>query len=623
MTRTRTVPPGPPPAGPEHGVLAAAAVAILVLSFAIYTPVFHAGFLQDDNPIIRENPIVRNGTLSQILATDYWAGVAGGDPGLYRPVTILSFALERDERGEVDPLRAHLVNAALHALTGLGLLLLAWRLGAGAFASALAGLLFAAHPIHVSAVALLVGRAEILAALFTLAALFCQSAAGPLAGDAEDGTPPGRVTARAAPWLAGVFTFLALGSKETAIAAPVLLLLLELLFRPGAGEGFGSRFFRLARNLAPSALATVGFLVLRSRAIGSFFGTQHVMLSDNPLSGLHGLERIGTALGLAARAMRLLVVPTGLSPDYSGNVISKEPGLLAPLPIAGILILGSLAALVLLPWLGRRREPPWRRVSLASSLFLLPYLVTGNLLVLVGVVFAERLLYLPSAGFCLLVALGAGAAMRLVARREFRRPVPSWRTSSAAWAVLAVAACGFGIMTWSASHAWEGNEQLWEYAVRATPASPRAQFTLGKIRAEQGRDDEALARFRRATELWPYFSNAWYEQGLILFRKGDLSAAEAAFRKATTQNPNNEGAAVQLGVTLARLGRTGDAIEHLREAAKRFPGSSRAEAELGGALFSTGLYREAAEAYRRAIRLGRGDLTERMHEAESRADHPL
>jgi tetratricopeptide (TPR) repeat protein len=561
------------------------------------------GFVQDDHPIVERNPVVHRGGLAEIFGTDYWGGVAGGDASLYRPVTILTFALERGPDGAVDPRGAHRVNVALHALASLALLLLARRFGASWPVAGAAGLLFAAHPVHSAAVSGLVGRADVLAALFTLAALLAQSAAG-----------------RAAPWLAGFLVFLALGSKETAIAAPVLLAALEILWKPPEPGRFAAWLRERSFALAPAALGTLAFLAFRARAIGSFLALQRPMLSDNPLVALHGTERAGTALGLAARAMGLMIAPIRLTPDYSGTVIRTEPGLAASLPLAGLLVLVILAALACLPFLSWRRAPeqaadPMRRIAFAALLFLLPYLVIGNLLVPIGVIFAERLLYLPSAGFCLLVPCLAEAALAL------RRP-PARLTRpfiSAIAAVLATLLLAAGLRTSRAASEWTSDERLWEAAALSTPTSPRAQFTLGKIRADQGRDAEALDRFERATVLWPFFSSAWYEQGLLLARRGDLTRAEEAFRKASQQNPRNEGAATQLGVVLGRLGRLDEAVGSLSAAAERFPRSANFAEALGDALFAAGRFSEAAEAYRRGAALGRPDLAERVRLAKAAA----
>lgn len=538
------------------GVVAALALAVAIASFAAFAPVRHSGYLQDDRPIVERNPVVARGNWGEIFGTDYWGGVGGSETNLYRPVTILSFALERGAGGPAPPLRAHLVNVALHVMASLALGALALRLRASRAAAACASLLFALHPVHVSVVAGLVGRAEILALLFTIAALLAQSAAGEWARSGGPPTSPGPGRSRAASWTAAALLFLALGSKETAFAAPPLLLALELLFRPRPAARLGRWALERATALAPSALAVTVFLALRLRALGVFPGTQRPRLSENPLVALDGMERIATALGIAGRAFRLLVFPHPLSADYSGNVIRTYPSLLASLPLMGLVVLAAFAAVALAPLFLRRASA--RPLAFASLLFLLPYLAVGNLLVLVGIGFAERLLYLPSAGFCLLAGIVA-ASLAGIAR-------PGARIAMACGA--AVVAVALAVRTSVEATAYRSVETMFAAAVRSTPQSPRAQFTLGKIRLDQGRVDEALRLFEETVALWPRFSSAWFEKALIELRRGDRAAAARSLREAVRANPWFDEAWRRLGDLEREAGHPAEAAIAYRRAAR-------------------------------------------------------
>lgn len=591
-------------------VLVGGGIATVLVALFLHLPLRGAGFIQDDHPIVERNPVVRGGDVARVFSSDWWSGVGGGDPGLYRPFTLLSFVLQRGPDGSVDPARAHDANAVLHALTALALLVLVRRSGTGPLTSGAAGLIFAAHPVHLAAIAPLVGRAEILATLFALAAILAIDAATPRS-DRAAMTPMRR---HVGAWTAASMTLLALGSKESAIALPFVLALHQLAAAREAAGPRAARLRDLASRLLPSAVAVAVFLAMRGRALGSLIATQKVLLADNPLVALEGLPRLATALGLAARAVGLFVWPATLSPDYSGNVIRAESGLLAPLPLAGLAVLTVPALLVLLPWLPRGRfrdrlgEPTrLRLLSLAASLFLLPYLVTGNLLVLVGVVFAERLLYLPSAGFCVLAVVLAGA-------------IPLGRLGRAVGAAVAlVAVVLLGGRTLSGTADWMTNERIWEAAARAAPDSPRAWFTLGKIRADQGRDDEALEMFDRTLDLWPAFSSAWFERGLLLAKRSDLDGASASFRATIERNPSHEGAAVELGRLLRRRGLADEAVRELTAARRRVGGSPAILAELGGALYDSGRADQAAAVLREALALGRGDVEPLLRRAESQA----
>ena len=144
--------------------------ALVAASLAVFWPTLGAGFITDDFPIVQLNPVVHRGDLVEIFRTGWWEAVGGVGAGLYRPVTVASWLLERGADGQVRPERAHLHNVLLNAVTAWALAWLLMRWGVGFAAAAGAALLFAVHPAHVSAVGGLVGRAEILSTLFTLLA---------------------------------------------------------------------------------------------------------------------------------------------------------------------------------------------------------------------------------------------------------------------------------------------------------------------------------------------------------------------------------------------------------------------------------------------------------------------
>ncbi len=132
--------------------------ALLVLMVAVGTFANSAlnGFAYDDDAIIVQHRVVTDGRVVDALTSSYWPGSAGGT-GLYRPVTLSSFALEWS-LWNGHPAGFHLVNIAVHLAVSLMVFLLI--LQASATLPALGGgLLVAVHPVHSEAVATVVGRA--------------------------------------------------------------------------------------------------------------------------------------------------------------------------------------------------------------------------------------------------------------------------------------------------------------------------------------------------------------------------------------------------------------------------------------------------------------------------------
>ena len=587
------------------------AAGILALGCLAYAPTLRYGYPADAYHAVRTNPIVAKGDPAAIFASHYWERTRfARHHTLYRPVTILSFALERFDGREARAPITHGVNLALHLATAL--LLLAWmrRLGAAWPSVWSATLLFTAHPLLLQAVVNPVGRADLLAALFSMAALLCLTAAG-----AWRDKTPGGLAWRAASWGAAVALFLALGAKEIAVAVPLLMLVQEALFRRPRSLAKAAWWIERGATLAPAGLAIVAWLILRTRAIEAFPGLQEVPAMDNVLLGMPGLPRLATALAMLARYLGLLLLPLRMSFDYSGSAISPESSLFAPGPLAGAVGLLALIGVALAPWIGATRAgraaAPARIAAMGAWLFLLPYAIVGNLLVLNGSGFAERLVYLPALGFCLLVGLGLHAATSLV--RPGRRRIAVRVVPLSILLALGV------FQTRLQSRMWSSEQALFTRALESTPGSLRARYSLAALRERQGRTDEAMRLYERAVADADH-GPSWRYLGALQAAVGETARAEASLRRAVQLRPDLAEAHLYLGTLLHRTGRLEEAERSTRKALLWQPGLVKAQAQLGHLLYGQGRYREAADRYRFCVARGRADLAAHLARAEAAAN---
>ncbi len=140
---------------------------VAVCAAVVYLGALWNRFAFDDLPIVLWNSLFRQpGAWRRAFASSYWPPEMGG--GMYRPLTVASYA--------VDWLVAraawfHAVNLLWHAGTSVAVAALARR-WAGDNGALAAGLVFAVHPVHVEAVANIAGRAELMAALFAVLAVY-------------------------------------------------------------------------------------------------------------------------------------------------------------------------------------------------------------------------------------------------------------------------------------------------------------------------------------------------------------------------------------------------------------------------------------------------------------------
>ncbi len=512
----------------------------------VYANALAGGFTYDDKAIVRDNLRIRAPSrLDEIFGTQYFGGPTGTGTA-YRPLVLLSFAVEWWMHG-ADPLPFHAVNVLFHAAATLLFASLLLRLGMPPPVSVGAALLFAVHPIHVEAVASLVGRGETQATALLLGSLL-------LALRFVDG--PGR---RRVALLLALLCYLAADlTKESAAVAPALLFL-GLAFR--AEGGLAARFgSALRRGLAyyVGAAATLGVVFgIRARVLGGALksGRTGIFEVENALAPLPPLMRAANACVLFFRMLGRLVLPLRLSSDESAwsiRPVSSRDFLAWAAP--------ALAALLIAAAVWRLREAS---IPAFGFLFLaIAALPTSNLLFPTGTIFAERLAYLPSAGLCLVLAAWiAGGAGSLEALPRARL------------ALLAATVVALGARTIVRNPVWQSDQTLFANMVRVSPGSAKAHYDYAYMSAEAKQPRRALAHYVRATEIYPGYWDAWAGRGRMERELGDPAAAEKSCREAIRINPEYENGYFGLGMAREAMGDAKGAEEAYREGLRRHPRS--------------------------------------------------
>ncbi len=548
----------------------------LVLAVVSHLPSLWNGFTFDDHAVVSQNPAVTRGDVGAILRSPYWPDRPG--TGLYRPWTTLSFALDwRIANGAPWPF--HLGNLLLHAAV-VGFVFstartLARRTGAGGgiaagLAAGLAALLFAVHPIHTEAILSVVGRGELWAALGSLAAFRLALA--------FDETPGGRTL------IASSTAFLlALFSKESAAGAwlaPVALAALA----PRWNHESRRRWLSIAAGW--TAALIVAF-VARRIALGSWVGLESVSLMDNPLAHVGAIERIGSALGfLGLYAVRFLA-PITLSADHSYPQLVPSTGW----TLAGIAWL-SAAVIALFA----ARKHPFVCVCLIWTVA--TGLVTSNLLLPIGTVFAERLAYLPSVGPLWLA--GAWCA-RLASRRV-------WPVAAAIVVIVSASVA----RSWVRCDDWRDDLTLFTATAHASPRSAKAHSNLAVARLRVGDQIGALDAARRSLELAPGYAPAEAAIGSALFQGGDPRGAVPYLRRAAAVDlRRTPEPLLELGNAYLALGRVASAdsvFERLRAAR---PEDYRVWIGLASAAALGSRWSESSRAWQNAVALDGSNVAAR------------
>ncbi len=545
-------------------------------------------FTYDDKAIVRDNPRIRvPARVDEIFTTQYFGGPSGTGTA-YRPLLLLSFALQWwIHGGAVIPF--HVVNVLLHVLVTVLLARLLLRIGLAPPVALAAALLFAVHPIHVEAVTSVVGRGETQAAALTLGFLL-------LGLRWTDGLGRRWLSLSAALAL----YLLANLTKESAAVAPALLFLCL------AWRGDGPTPARLVGALTRAwpiylgaALVLSAVFRLRAAVLGGAIkgGGTGIFELENPLAPLPPPERALNACAIFFRYLGRLAVPLRLTSDESAwsiCLVGRHEILAWAAPI--LLVALVFASLWRLP----RREP----AALGLLFLCAAALPTSNLLFPTGTIFAERLAYLPSAGFCLIAATWiAGSAADFDSLRRGRA------------VLLAAVALGYAARSVARNPVWASDEALFSNMVRVSPASAKAHYDFAYMSAETGAPRRALEHYKRAAEIYPAYWDAWAGRGRMERVLGDSAASEASYAESVRIAPASENGYYGLG--LAREDRQDDraAEEAYRRGLQANPQSLPLAYRM--ALLLTRQNRPSTEhAWRRALAIDPGSLPARLAYAD-------
>jgi tetratricopeptide (TPR) repeat protein len=563
---------------------------LLVAACAVsYANGLTGDFTYDDKAIVRDNARLRApASVAELFTTSYFGGPRGQGTG-YRPILLLSFAIQWWIHGG-NAFGFHLVNVALHVLVTLLLARALSRLEVPPAVAFGAALVFAVHPIHVEAVTSLVGRGETLAAAFVFGVLlfalrYRREPAGPR-----------RTLALALALLCYVLGIL---SKESAAVAPLLVLLAFWRLETGGVVP------RLRKSLRAGLPVFVGCAVLlgaslaaRRAVIGGVIKAPsfRIFEVENPLAPLPAGERVTNASAILLRYAGRMLFPIRLSADESAWSIPVERGF-DPVGLTAIL---SIAA-VLVAAVARERQK--RELAFGVLFFAAAFVTTSNLFFAIGTNLAERVAYLPSAGFAL--ALSSSLLGRDAARVSSRRR----------YLLFLAIALAYAARTVVRNPVWKDDETLFASTVRTSPESAKAHYNLAWVSAEKGRLPTALEEYTRATRIYPKYFDAWAGKGLTEQRLGRLADAERSFERSLAVAPGYENGFFRLGAVRELTGDDAGAEKAFADGLAKNPKSTPLAFRL--AKLRSRLGRPTAEEdWRRALALARGAPSIRIGYAE-------
>ncbi|XP_017573187.1 protein O-mannosyl-transferase TMTC3 [Pygocentrus nattereri] len=568
------------------------------------------GFVFDDVSAILDNKDLRPSTpLQNLFLNDFWGTPMSEERShkSYRPLTVLTFRLNY-LLSELSPASYHLLNVLLHVAVCV-LFLRFCRLLLDRTTSVVAALLFAVHPIHTEAVTGVVGRAELLSSIFLLAAFLTYTKSK--GADHSIVWTPIVLTV----FLVAVATL----CKEQGITVIGICCVYEVFVAQGftlpmlidtvvqvvrGKDGFPYTVLQTLLKLVVLVISTLLLVIVRVQVIQSQLPV--FTRFDNPAAVSSTPARQLTFNYLLPVNGWLLLNPSELCCDWTMGTIPLIESVLDPRNLATLafyMLLGLLAYHSL-----RHGHSSAKTVVMALSLNVLPFIPASNLFFPVGFVVAERVLYVPSMGFCVLVAHG------------FKTLTLRWGLKKISWFFMGVLLMTHAVKTFNRTWDWESEYTLFTSALKVNKNNAKLWNNVGHALENQHNYERALRYFLQATRVQPDDIGAHMNVGRTYKNLNRSKEAEEAYvvakslmpqiipgkKYATRVAPNH----LNVYINLANLIRANDsrleeADQLYRQAISMRPDFKQAYISRGELLLKMNKPNEARDAYLRALELDR------------------
>uniref|UniRef100_A0A3Q2EJY5 dolichyl-phosphate-mannose--protein mannosyltransferase n=1 Tax=Cyprinodon variegatus TaxID=28743 RepID=A0A3Q2EJY5_CYPVA len=504
-----------------------AKVTVAVVALLCFINSYDGEFVFDDSEAIINNKDLKPATpLSNIWRNDFWGTNLSSNSShkSYRPLTVLTFRLNYLIAGGLHPVGFHVLNIILHAVIsvlmidvfailigGLDYDEKGWILNHAPKTSLLAAILFAAHPVHTESVAGVVGRADLLCALFFQLSFltYCKAFN-------KDET-------FSVYWV--VVSLMLCAAAMLCKEQGITVLIREVL-RMG-----------LLKRLGLMSLGGLSMFYARWRIMGT--GPPAFTEVDNPASFEENIFiRIVNYNYYYSLNAWLLLCPWWLCFDWSMGCVplikSATDWRVVWLLLLWSVLIGLINQALCSPDSQRRRT-----LTLGLVLLVVPFLPACNIFFRVGFVIAERVLYLSSAGYCLLLAYSIGhCSHRWI---KYKGPFE--------WLLLYILLLDMHVVRCALrSHQWRSEQSLFSSALSVCPLNAKVHYNVGKNLADGGNTSAAVKYYREAVRLHPNYVHAMNNLGNILKEKNELTEAEELLSKAVSVQPDFAAAWMNLGI---------------------------------------------------------------------------
>jgi protein O-mannosyl-transferase len=512
---------------------------LLAATAVLYSGTLSFEFVWDDAAQIVNNPLIRSWhNLSRAFVSDLWYHTTRQQV-YYRPLFVVWSILNYAVMG-LRPWGWHLGAILLHLAATSAVFWLARRLGLEYWTAALATLIFALHPVHIECVAWISAASDSMVTLLTVLAFVAF-----LNASDPDGSRRLRWRAASLIFLAG-----ALLTKEMAVSFPILVGLYTWMHPDGRETRRSEKLRQCFVSMIPYAAVTLCYAMVRALVLGN---------APLRFDAQHGYADMALTLPYVLYFyLRQLLIPLGLTGLYYIPYVSTEILAKFVLPLLLLLVLTAL----IFYW--ARHTGDWRvafaglwlLIGLAPALYLRNF---GN-----GDFVRDRYMYLPSVGFCILLAMG----LRMIP------PLKSWSASAVQGFAISALCCAYVVASLAQQPYWYSDFWVYLRGHNIYPENPSAAIGLAREYSRRGDYDQAVALVENAVN---EAQQTDIDNTYVLLALADVNIA--AGRKEDGRK----------------------ALEHLLEASPAYAQSETGMAEVAGLWGKLGDYDRATQFCQQAL----------------------
>ncbi|NWY56885.1 TMTC1 protein, partial [Chionis minor] len=348
-------------------------------------------------------------------------------------------------------------------------------------------------------------------------------------------------------------------------------------------------FLYTARPFLKRAALVISYVILVLYFRLWIMGGSMPMFSeqDNPASfSPYLLTRFLTYSYLLAFNAWLLLAPITLCYDWQVGSIPLIESIWDVRNLATVFLV-LVMMLLSLHCIAAFKKLEHKEVLVGLLFLVFPFIPASNLFFRVGFVVAERVLYMPSMGYCILFVHGLNKLSTWLYK---------WRIT-----VLTLFAFLLLLFSWKTvkqNEIWLSRESLFSSGVKTLPHNAKVHYNYANFLKDQGRNVEAIYHYKTALKLYPRHASALNNLGTLT---KDVVEAKDYYKRALQLNPQHNRALFNLGNLLKSQGKKEEAVILLRDSIKYGPEFADAYSSLASLLAEQERLKEAEEVYKAGI----------------------